>query len=222
MPHRVPLVAYRVRLTPAKSAIVSFGALSTPSRLRRVALIRDTESVFQDCFALSIPSRLPRQIRTRGSASLPRECSKWSLESVASATRLKRRGRVESGGVGDLGVGELVSGGVGDLGVGELVSGGVGEWRSLESVASATRLKRRGRGGVGPTGARERLRGPDVISTPSVRARALRARRNHVGGAPANSGSGEQVGPSRRPPEALPTPRSATLPLIRYPDETER
>ena len=64
-----------------------------------------------------------------------------------------------------------------------------------------------------PTGAREQVCGPDVILTASVKgareisagrsplaqqvARAVRARQNHVGGVPANCGSGEQVG--RRP-----------------------
>ena len=64
-----------------------------------------------------------------------------------------------------------------------------------------------------PTGAREHVCGPGVILTASVKgareisagqsplakqvARAVRARQNHAGGAPANCGSGEQVG--RRP-----------------------
>ena len=64
-----------------------------------------------------------------------------------------------------------------------------------------------------PTGAREQVCGPGVILTAGVKgareisagrsplakqvARAVRARQNHVGGVPANCGSGEQVG--RRP-----------------------
>ena len=66
------------------------------------------------------------------------------------------------------------------------------------------------RRGLRPTVAREHVRGPDVISTATVKgareisagrsplakqvARAVRARRNHVGGVPANCGSGELVG----------------------------
>ena len=76
-------------------------------------------------------------------------------------------------------------------------------------------------GGLEPTVAREHVCGPDVISTATVNgareisagrsplaqqvARAVRARRNHVGGVPANCGSGEQVGPSPR----LPKPKLA-------------
>ena len=76
-------------------------------------------------------------------------------------------------------------------------------------------------GGLEPTVAREHVCGPDVISTATVNgareisagqsplakqvARAVRARRNHVGGVPASCGSGEQVGPSPR----LPKPKLA-------------
>ena len=96
-------------------------------------------------------------------------------------------------------------------------------------------------GGLEPTVAREHVCGPDVISTATVKgareisagrsplakqvARAVRARRNHVGGVPANCGSVsperseprsgryagcEQVGPSPRLPKpklAPPRPR---------------
>ena len=76
-----------------------------------------------------------------------------------------------------------------------------------------------------PTGAREHVCGPDVILTTSVKgareisagrsplakqvARAVRARQNHAGGAPANCGSGEQVG--RRPLFSLRTPPTSAV-----------
>ena len=78
---------------------------------------------------------------------------------------------------------------------------------------SADRWSERSAEAGEPTGAREQVCGPDVILTTGVKgareisagrsplakqvARAVRARQNHVGGVPANCGSGEQVG--RRP-----------------------
>ena len=100
------------------------------------------------------------------------------------------------------------------------------------AISRESPVQRRQVGGLEPTVAREHVCGPDVISTATVKgareisagrsplakhvARAVRARRNHVGGVPANCGSVsperseprsgryagcEQVGPSPRLPK---------------------
>ena len=111
------------------------------------------------------------------------------------------------------------------------------------AISRESPVHRRQVGGLEPTVAREHVCGPDVISTATVNgareisagqsplakqvARAVRARRNHVGGVPANCGSVsperseprsgryagcEQVGPSPRLPKPkLAPPRSRRM-----------
>ena len=82
-------------------------------------------------------------------------------------------------------------------------------------IRGESHVRQRQVGGLEPTVEREHVCGPDVISTATVKgareisagrsplaqqvARAVRARRNHVGGVPANCGS---VSPERSEPRS--------------------